>query len=145
MEVEMQEPQYTETKTKETPIPDLSDQTGSITKLQSPPKSQEQWLKYGQEVSNFLGTLPEYLVGLFDKYKQPILTLGLIVTAGVTVKVILAVLDSLNDIPLVAPTFELIGIGYSGWFVYRYLLKASTREELTSEIDTLKSQVFGQD
>jgi hypothetical protein len=67
------------------------------------------------------------------------------VTAGVTVKVILAVLDSLNDIPLVAPTFELIGIGYSGWFVYRYLLKASTREELTSEIDTLKSQVFGQD
>ncbi|QNP30470.1 CAAD domain-containing protein [Cylindrospermopsis curvispora] len=145
MEVEMQEPQYTETKTKETPIPDLSTQTGSITKLQPPPKSQEQWLKYGQEVSNFLGTLPEYLVGLFDKYKQPLLTLGLIVTAGVTVKVILAVLDSLNDIPLVAPTFELIGIGYSGWFVYRYLLKASTREELTSEIDTLKSQVFGQD
>jgi len=145
MEVEMQEPQYTETKTKETLIPNLSTQTGTITKLQSPPKSQEQWLKYGQEVSNFLGTLPEYLVGLLDKYKQPLLTLGLIVTAGVAVKVILAVLDSLNDIPLVAPTFELIGIGYSGWFVYRYLLKASTREELTSEIDTLKSQVFGQD
>jgi len=51
----------------------------------------------------------------------------------------------LNDIPLVAPTFELIGIGYSAWFVYRYLLKASTRQELTNEIATLKSQVIGKD
>ena len=55
----------------------------------------------------------------------------------------MAVLDALNDIPLVAPTFELIGIGYSVWFVYRYLLKASTRQELTGEISTLKSQVMG--
>ncbi len=62
----------------------------------------------------------------------------------VGVKVLLAILDALNDIPLVAPTFELIGIGYSAWFVYRYLLKASTRKELTTEITTLKSQVVGQ-
>ncbi|WP_243903127.1 CAAD domain-containing protein, partial [Aetokthonos hydrillicola] len=47
------------------------------------------------------------------------------------------------DIPLVAPTFELIGIGYSVWFVYRYLLKASTRQELTDEIAGLKTQVVG--
>lgn len=71
--------------------------------------------------------------------------MGLIVAAIVAVKVLLAVLDSLNDIPLVAPTFELIGIGYSAWFVYRYLLKASTRQELTHEITTLKSQVVGQE
>ena len=49
----------------------------------------------------------------------------------------------MNDIPLVSPTFELIGIGYSVWFVYRYLLKASTRQELTHEISTLKTQVVG--
>ncbi|PMB41916.1 hypothetical protein CEN47_01910, partial [Fischerella thermalis CCMEE 5319] len=34
---------------------------------------------------------------------------------------------------------------YSAWFVYRYLLKASTRQELTNEIATLKSQVIGKD
>jgi hypothetical protein len=65
------------------------------------------------------------------------------VTSVVAVKVLLAVLDALNDIPLVAPSFELIGIGYSVWFVYRYLLKASSRQELSSEITTLKSQVVG--
>lgn len=141
----MQEPEYTETKSKETTIPDINTQAGSITKLQPPVQSQEQWLKYGQQISGFLGTLPDYLGSFFNQYKQPIVSVGLVVTAIVTVKVLLAVLDSLNDIPLVAPTFELIGIGYSAWFVYRYLLKASTRQELTSEITTLKSQVVGKD
>ncbi|QYX34307.1 CAAD domain-containing protein [Sphaerospermopsis torques-reginae] len=141
----MQEPEYTETKSKETTIPDINTQAGSITKLQPPVQSQEQWLKYGQQVSGFLGTLPDYVGNFFNQYKQPIISVGLVITAIVTVKVLLAVLDSLNGIPLVAPTFELIGIGYSAWFVYRYLLKASTRQELTSEITTLKSQVVGKD
>ncbi|MEA5616960.1 CAAD domain-containing protein [Cronbergia sp. UHCC 0137] len=141
----MQEPEYTETKSKETTIPEINTQTGTITKLQPPVQSQEQWLKYGQQISGFLGTLPEYIGSFFNQYKQPLVSVGLIVTAVITVKVLLAVLDALNDIPLVAPTFELIGIGYSVWFIYRYLLKASTRQELTSEITTLKSQVVGQD
>ncbi|MBD2292668.1 CAAD domain-containing protein [Anabaena sphaerica FACHB-251] len=141
----MQEPEYTETKSKETTIPDINTQAGSITKLQPPVQSQEQWLKYGQQISGFLGTLPDYVGNFFNQYKQPLVSIGLVITAIITVKVLLAVLDSLNDIPLVAPTFELIGIGYSAWFVYRYLLKASTRQELTSEITTLKSQVVGKD
>lgn len=139
----MQEPEFTETKSKETAVPEINHQAGTITKLQRPMQSQEQWQKYGEQISAFLATLPEYLGSFFNQYKRPLVSIGLIVTAIVSVKVLLAVLDSLNDIPLVAPTFELIGIGYSVWFVYRYLLKASSRKELTSEITTLKSQVVG--
>ncbi|MBD2384346.1 CAAD domain-containing protein [Cylindrospermum sp. FACHB-282] len=141
----MQEPEFTEIKSKEATVPEINSQTGTITKLQPPVQSQEQWLKYGEQVSEFLGTLPEYLGSFFNQYKQPLVTLGLVLTSIVTVKVLLAILDALNDLPLVAPTFELIGIGYSAWFVYRYLLKASTRQELTSEITTLKSQVVGKE
>lgn len=140
----MPESEFTETKSLDTTVPDINNQTGTITKLQPAAQSQEQWLKYGEQVSGFLGTLPEYLGSFFNQYKQPLISVGLIVGAIVAVKVLLAVLDALNDIPLVAPTFELIGIGYSAWFVYRYLLKASTRQELTHEITTLKSQVVGQ-
>ena len=140
----MQEPQYVETKSPETKMPEINNQTGTITKLQPAVQSQEQWLKYGEQVSSFLEILPESLGSFFNRYKQPLVTLGLIATAIITTKVVLAILDAINDIPLVAPTFELIGIGYSAWFVYRYLLKASTRKELTSEITTLKSQVVGQ-
>jgi hypothetical protein len=139
----MQEPEFAETKSQETAVPQINHQAGTITKLQRPMQSQEQWQKYGEQISAFLATLPEYLGGFFNQYKQPLVSIGLIVAAVVSVKVLLAVLDSLNDIPLVAPTFELIGIGYSVWFIYRYLLKASTRKELTSEITTLKSQVVG--
>ncbi|MBH8565322.1 CAAD domain-containing protein [Nostoc sp. CENA67] len=139
----MQEPEFTETKSKEATVPEINSQTGTITKLQPPAQSQDEWLKYGEQISGFLATLPEYVGNFFNQYKQPLVSVGLILGAIVAVKVLLAVLDSLNDIPLIAPTFELIGIGYSAWFVYRYLLKASTRRELTNEITTLKSQVVG--
>ncbi|KAB8334530.1 hypothetical protein SD80_009145 [Scytonema tolypothrichoides VB-61278] len=143
MEAEMQEPEIVETKSPEATMANINNQTGSITKLQPTVQSQDQWLKYGEQVSGFLATLPEYLGSFFNRYKQPLVTIGLIVAAIVAVKVVLAILDALNDIPLVSPTFELIGIGYSTWFIYRYLLKASTRQELTDEITTLKSQVVG--
>jgi hypothetical protein len=143
MGVKMPEQDFTETASKETTVAEINTQTGTITKVQPPAQSQDEWLKYGEQVSTFLATLPEYVGGFFNEYKQPLVTVGLIVGSIVGVKVLLAILDALNDIPLVAPTFELIGIGYSAWFVYRYLLKASTRKELTSEITTLKSQVVG--
>ncbi len=143
MDVKMQEPEFKETTPKETTIPEINTQLGNLTKLQPPIQPEEQWLKYGQQISGFLGTLPDYLGKFFGQYQQPIVSIGLIVTAVVTVKVLLAVLDALNDVPLVAPTFELIGIAYSVWFIYRYLLKASTRQELSSEITILKSQVVG--
>jgi hypothetical protein len=95
--------------------------------------------------SGFFAELPEYLGEFFSEYQRPLTTLGLILASVITVKVTLAVLDAINDIPLLAPTFELVGIGYSAWFVYRYLLRASNRQELSEEFKTLKGQVIGQD
>ncbi len=136
-----------ESKTQETTMPEVevnNQPGGTITKIQPSTQSQEEWLKYGEQISSFLATLPEYLGTFYNKYKQPLVFAAVFVAAVIAVKVVLAVLDALNDIPLVAPSFELIGIGYSTWFVYRYLLKASTRKELTSEIQGLRSQVVGQ-
>lgn len=136
-----------ESKTQETTMPEVevnNQAGGTITKIQPSTQSQEEWLKYGEQISSFLSALPEYLGTFYNKYKQPLIFAAVFVAAVVAVKVVLAVLDALNDIPLVAPTFELIGIGYSTWFVYRYLLKASTRKELTNEIQGLRSQVVGQ-
>ncbi|MBR8832581.1 MAG: CAAD domain-containing protein [Stigonema ocellatum SAG 48.90 = DSM 106950] len=143
MGAEMPQSEYVETKSPEATMPEINTQTGTITKIQPATQSQEEWLKYGEQVSSFLATLPDYLGGFFSTYKQPLVSIGLILAAIVTVKIVLAILDALNDLPLVAPSFELIGIGYSLWFVYRYLLKASTRQELSDEITDLKAQVIG--
>ena len=114
-----------------------------LAKLPPAPQTDEQWRRVGTQVSAFLAELPDYIGNFFNEYKQPIITVALFLAAIVTIRVILAVLDALNGIPLVSPTFELIGIGYSAWFVNRYLLKASNRQELAQEIQGLKQQVVG--
>jgi hypothetical protein len=97
----------------------------------------------GEKISAFLSDLPDYLTDFFGEYKRPIVTIGLILAAIISVKLLLAVLGAINDIPLLSPLFELIGIGYTIWFVYRYLWKAENRRELSSDFNTLKEQVLG--
>jgi hypothetical protein len=97
----------------------------------------------GERVSRFLAGLPEYLSDFFSEYRRPLITLGLLFGGILAVKMTLALLDAVDDIPLLAPVLQLIGLGYSAWFVYRYLLKASTRQELGQELGDLKDQVVG--
>lgn len=142
MEAQMQNQEYADTTSTEATTTQINNQSGTLAKLPPASDSQE-WQQYGAQVSQFLADLPDYLGKFFNSYKQPIISLGLIFAAIIAVKVVLAVLDALNDIPLLAPTFELVGIGYSTWFVYRYLLKASTREELADEIQSIKGDFVG--
>ncbi|MEL6815379.1 MAG: CAAD domain-containing protein [Cyanobacteria bacterium J06598_3] len=103
----------------------------------------EQVKRVTAQVVDNLGELPKYFGEFFSEYKRPLLALGLIFGAFISVKLTLAILDAINDVPVLAPLFELIGLIYSGWFIYRYLLKASNRSELASEMNGLKDQILG--
>ncbi len=105
--------------------------------------SDAQWQQYGERIAEFLQSLPSYVSRFFTENKGPLGTIGLILATIVTIKLTLALVDAIDDIPLVAPTFELIGLAYTLWFVYRYLLRAANRKELSEEIKALKDQVFG--
>lgn len=96
------------------------------------------------KVVEVLAELPAYVSAFFKEYQKPIITILLIVAAIVSLRVLFAVVDALNDIPLLAPTFELIGMGYSAWFIYRYLLRASNRQELSQEVQAFWEQITGQ-
>lgn len=39
---------------------------------------------------------------------------------------------------------ELVGLGYSTWFVYRYVLYKDSRKELVEQFDALKEKVSGE-
>jgi hypothetical protein len=122
------------------------DKPGALIKPSGPsPSTDQAWQEWVQTASEFLSRLPDYVGDFFSSYQKPLLTIGIIVTGGITVKVTLAVLDAINDIPLLAPIFELVGIGYTAWFVNRYLLKVETRKELADEFTALKGQVVGKD
>ena len=135
----------TQTVTEVVTVDLVEDKPGVMTTVTTTetPTSQLQDIK--DQVITILSELPAYLSNFFADYQKPLITVGLILAGGISIKVMLGVLDALNDVPLVAPIFELIGMGYTGWFVYRYLLKASNRQELLTEIDSLKEQVVGKD
>jgi hypothetical protein len=120
------------------------DQAGPLV-LPPATESTDQWKEWGKQISEVLAELPDYVTNFFADNRRPIVTVGLIFTAFLALKLTLALLDAINDIPLLAPTFELVGLGYTSWFVYRYLLQASTRQELTEEINNFKSQIVGRD
>ncbi len=105
------------------------------------PPSQTQQIK--EQIISILSEFPAYIGSFYEQYKSPLTVVGVILASIVSLKVLLGVVDELNDIPLLAPTFELIGIGYTAWFVYRYLLRSSNRQQLGQEIQALKEQVFG--
>lgn len=109
-----------------------------------PEPSSEQIKKIGQTIVEVLSNLPGYITTFFGEYQKPLITIGLILVALVSIKVLVAVLNVFNTIPLVGSTLELIGIAYSLWFVYRYLLKSSTRQELSEQITAFIEQIAGQ-
>lgn len=135
----------TETITEITKIDMVTDKPGVITTVTTTETPTDQFQDIKDQVVTILSELPTYVSNFFAEYQKPIVTVGLILAGGITIKVTLGVLDALNDVPLAAPIFELIGIGYTGWFVYRYMLKASNRQELLAEIESLKEQVVGKD
>ncbi|XP_073030250.1 protein CURVATURE THYLAKOID 1A, chloroplastic-like [Primulina eburnea] len=53
------------------------------------------------------------------------------------------VVSAVNSVPLLPKIMELVGLGYTGWFVYRYLLFKSSRKELVTDIEELKKKVSG--
>lgn len=53
------------------------------------------------------------------------------------------IVGAVNNLPLVPKLLELVGLGYTAWFTYRYLLFKSSREELLEDIEELKKKISG--
>ena len=54
------------------------------------------------------------------------------------------VVGAINSIPVLPKAMELAGLGYSSWFVYRYVLFKDSRKELVEQFDALKNKVSGE-
>lgn len=138
VKVDTTAPEYT---TEKLSVTMNNEDPGSLTPVTNP--TADQVKQIGEKISAFLADLPEYLTDFFGEYRRPIITVSLVVGALIAVKLLLAILDAINDIPLLSPLFELVGMGYSAWFIYRYIWRAENRQELASDFNSLKEQVLG--
>ncbi|NJO39841.1 MAG: hypothetical protein HC769_24870 [Cyanobacteria bacterium CRU_2_1] len=143
MESEVQDINSPEYKTETVSVTMNNEDPGSFATTASTSTTNEQLKQVGEKISEFLSDLPEYLTDFFGEYRRPIITVALVIGALIAVKLLLAILDAINDIPLLSPLFELVGMGYTAWFVYRYIWKAENRQELTNDFNSLKEQVLG--
>ena len=119
--------------------------SGVITKMSSSEsgKTFEDWQKTSQQVKTFVADFYGFVIEFWSDNKSLVTAIGFSLGLIVLLKILLAVLGAINDLPLLAPTFEFIGIIYVGWFTFRYLLRGSSRQELGDNINSVKSQVLG--
>lgn len=116
---------------------------GSLAQFSGSEDATAQVKEIASKVLDSLGNLDNILGDFFNQYKSQITLTGILFGSFVGVKLTLALLAALNEIPLVQPTLELIGLFYSLWFAYRFILKADNRQELSEKYDGLKNQVLG--
>ncbi|BAZ66251.1 MAG: CAAD domain-containing protein [Pelatocladus maniniholoensis HA4357-MV3] len=143
METEVQQQQYNDVTSAEAVAAIEGSDNQNLPKLLPAQEPESQFQLITRELASFWQELSQNFTNFFQAYKQIFIILAWSLAAVVTAKIILAVLDAINDIPLAQPVLELIGIIYTSWFVFRYLMKESTRQELAAEIDSVKQQFLG--
>lgn len=95
-----------------------------------------------------LSAFSAYLGGFWREFSQSsrpfLVRLAWVLVALIALKIVAAIVNAVNSIPLLAPLFQLIGAGYALWFINRYLLRRSTRQELSQKVKNFTEQAFGQ-
>ncbi|MGB7415358.1 MAG: CAAD domain-containing protein [Thermosynechococcaceae cyanobacterium] len=137
------DPQNQPTDTESASSIELSSGTPGGALSTSVSSDNSDWKEVGNKVAHFLDILPDFIGETFNQYRKPLSTVAVIVLALVSVAIADGVLDVINALPLVAPLLELVGLGYTGWFIWRYLLYADKRKELGRDYQALKNQVTG--
>merc|ERR1712187_731319 len=86
------------------------------------------------DASNIANDLKEKIDAIEDKPQAALYAGGAVVALVVANSLV----TSVESLPLLPGLLETVGLGYSGWFVYRYLLKEESRKELFSDIEEIK-------
>lgn len=60
---------------------------------------------------------------------------GYLVGGIVLLTVLRAIVSAIDSLPVLPGALELIGLGYTAWFIWRYVLFRESRSELLEEID----------
>jgi len=83
-----------------------------------------------EELTEFLNALKQEWDGIENKFAMT--------TLAVTVTLVMwsagGVVSAIDRLPIVPRLMEVVGIGYSGWFAYRYLLFKPDRDAFFAKV-----------
>lgn len=101
------------------------------------------WQSYQSKQAEFIANATSSVKTFFRENQTLLINLGWVLLALVGLQLLFTVLDVIDNIPLMTPILKLVGLISTGWFVWRYLLKASTRQELVQKFRQAKSELLG--
>lgn len=132
---------------QETPAPAAIDAEGTADSAAATPSTEpvvNASEQIAQQAKDFANKLLKQLQTSLSGEQKPFVLIGVIVLAAIPL-VILAtkVLNFIDSLPLLEPVLKLVGLGYTIWFVYRYLIFAKSRQELVDSVKGFKSKIFG--
>ncbi|MDX2254460.1 MAG: CAAD domain-containing protein [Pseudanabaenaceae cyanobacterium bins.39] len=113
--------------------PSLDNSADNVAVVPEPDPSVNLWIQVNQLWEQYFGE---------GKKSNLILVITILATIPLLIAAS-ALLGFLEKLPILPSIFELVGFGYSVWFVYRYLLFANTRQEITDAIASWKLKIFG--
>jgi hypothetical protein len=102
-----------------------------------------QVLEVGGQITAIIDQIPQYWHLFWQAYRRPLALLGWVLAALIVVKVAVAVLITINGIPLLAPLLTLVGLSYSLWFGGRNFFSFARRQQIFARLDDLKSYIWG--
>nr|VDD60381.1 unnamed protein product [Brassica oleracea] len=81
---------------------------------------------------------------VWDKSEDRLGLIGLSFAAIVALWASLNIITAIDKLPVISSGFELVGILFSTWFTYRYLLFKPDREELSQIVKKSVADILGQ-
>ena len=103
----------------------------------------EKFLLFGYQASNFIDNVPDYIKYFWSAYKRVIFVFIYALLVLLIFVIITTIIKALDGLPLIATFFQSVGILYTMWFSFRYIITAEKRRELISNFNELKKNVIG--
>ncbi|ABA22592.1 valyl-tRNA synthetase [Trichormus variabilis ATCC 29413] len=112
-----------------------------IANLQTDSESERQILIAGQSYIKDLAKVETLTIAAGQqpstvtkkKPQRGLKTIGLVIAGLVFLRVALAVADTVDNVPFLGNFFEIVGLGYSAWFVARNLLSTPARQRFLAK------------
>jgi membrane protein implicated in regulation of membrane protease activity len=124
-------------------LPEVTDldQSSSIYTVDAEP--QASWENNQAKTKAFFSNPGEHLGTYWQQYKPIVIAIALLTVAIIALNFVFSVISFIFAIPLLGGLLNLVGLGYSIWFVKRYLLAAKSRQELYQKIEQAKKDILG--
>ncbi|KAH7299097.1 hypothetical protein KP509_25G072200 [Ceratopteris richardii] len=85
----------------------------------------------------------KYVQDTWEKTDDKLAVGGLGFSALIVLWASAGLIGAIDKLPLIPSFFEFVGILFTGWFIYRYLLFKPDREELVKKLETALAKITG--